>query len=458
MALASTSWSDYAGESRGRSTGAPGGLLGKLVMGTALVTCAAAGLYAFQAVQFWQSMAPGPAPVSLTSIRPNHPVVASLPVLQQNAELFLRDSLPFSQACAAGCATSAAAEINVARHAGRFGPPGVARRPSGPRLLHTFGLQSPPPPALVQPAAPLQQSATLDALQQAVTALAQAKAAATPEAAPFQQAVRPAPAPALTPLAMPTPAPVPALTPLAMPTPAAPTVEESPTPVAASPAPLPAESEPTTPAATAPVRVAPSVLVPLPTAMPTVEPAPIPAPRLDRPAGPTTTVTTQSEPPLAELTPPPLHVPAAAAPAIGRHDGVAVYDITAATVYMPDGSRLEAHSGLGYMTDNPRFVDRRNTGSTPPGAYNLVRLDSLFFGVEALRMVPADSKSRFGRDGFLTHTYLLRGRPGQSNGCVVFPDYGRFLSAFKRGEVKRLVVVASLPSATTRVASASIGN
>lgn len=33
---------------------------------------------------------------------------------------------------------------------------------------------------------------------------------------------------------------------------------------------------------------------------------------------------------------------------------------------------------------------------------------------------------------------------GESNGCVVFRDYSRFLAAFKRGEVKRMVVVPKL--------------
>src|SRR5690606_18822903 len=33
-------------------------------------------------------------------------------------------------------------------------------------------------------------------------------------------------------------------------------------------------------------------------------------------------------------------------------NGVAVYDISAAKVYMPDGSVLEAHSGIGKMADN----------------------------------------------------------------------------------------------------------
>jgi hypothetical protein len=40
----------------------------------------------------------------------------------------------------------------------------------------------------------------------------------------------------------------------------------------------------------------------------------------------------------------------------------------------------------------------------------------------------------------LTHSYLLR-RRGDSSGCIVFADYNRFLNAFKRGEVKTIVVV-----------------
>ncbi len=37
---------------------------------------------------------------------------------------------------------------------------------------------------------------------------------------------------------------------------------------------------------------------------------------------------------------------------------------------------------------------------------------------------------------------MLRAQPGASNGCVVFRDYDRFLRAYLRGEVRRLVVVA----------------
>jgi hypothetical protein len=121
-------------------------------------------------------------------------------------------------------------------------------------------------------------------------------------------------------------------------------------------------------------------------------------------------------------------------------NGVAVYDISAKTVYMPDGSRLEAHSGLGSMADQPRYANRKNAGPTPPHTYDLRLRESRFHGVEALRLTPIDGKNKFGRDGFLAHTYLLRGRRGESSGCVVFKDYARFLAAFKNGKVKRLVV------------------
>jgi hypothetical protein len=121
--------------------------------------------------------------------------------------------------------------------------------------------------------------------------------------------------------------------------------------------------------------------------------------------------------------------------------GTAIYDIAAATVYMPDGTRLEAHSGLGHMVDKPRYADQKNRGPTPPNTYKLVMRESRFHGVEAIRLLPVDGKKKYGRDGLLAHTYMLRGGLAQSNGCVVFKDYHRFLRAFKKGHIKRLVVV-----------------
>jgi len=121
----------------------------------------------------------------------------------------------------------------------------------------------------------------------------------------------------------------------------------------------------------------------------------------------------------------------------------AIYDISARTVYLPNGRRLEAHSGLGDHMDDPRYVNARGTGPTPPNVYELKMREALFHGVRAIRLVPSDSSKMYGRDGILAHSYLL-GPNGQSNGCVSFSDYAAFLEAFQRGEVNRLVVVEHL--------------
>jgi hypothetical protein len=131
---------------------------------------------------------------------------------------------------------------------------------------------------------------------------------------------------------------------------------------------------------------------------------------------------------------------------------VAIYDISAARVYLPNGEQLEAHSGMGAMIDNPRYVNQKNRGPTPPHTYDLTLRESLFHGVQALRLNPVDPSALYGRDGLLAHTYML-GRRGDSNGCVVFKDYARFLSAYRRGEVNRLLVVPHLSAAPSRVAS-----
>ena len=123
----------------------------------------------------------------------------------------------------------------------------------------------------------------------------------------------------------------------------------------------------------------------------------------------------------------------------------AYYDITAKIVYMPNGERLEAHSGLGrYMDDpSPQSTKLRMRGATPPNNYRLKLREALFHGVRAIRLVPEDYKAMYGRDGILAHTYML-GSSGQSNGCVSFKYYDKFLQAFLRGEVERMVVVVKM--------------
>jgi hypothetical protein len=124
-----------------------------------------------------------------------------------------------------------------------------------------------------------------------------------------------------------------------------------------------------------------------------------------------------------------------------RH--TAIYDIVAHTVYLPNGQKLEAHSGLGERMDDPRQINAKGQGPTPPNVYKLTLRERPFHGVRAIRLIPVDETKMFGRDGMLAHTYML-GPNGQSNGCVSFNDYQAFLNAFQNGEIDRLVVVEHL--------------
>jgi Protein of unknown function (DUF2778) len=121
----------------------------------------------------------------------------------------------------------------------------------------------------------------------------------------------------------------------------------------------------------------------------------------------------------------------------------AVYDVTAHTVYLPNGTKLEAHSGLRDRLDDPRYVHERMRGPTPPNLYELAPREALFHGVQALRLTPIGGGTVYGRTGLLAHTYML-GQHGDSNGCVSFRNYNAFLQAYQNGEIKRLAVVARL--------------
>ncbi len=130
-------------------------------------------------------------------------------------------------------------------------------------------------------------------------------------------------------------------------------------------------------------------------------------------------------------------------PPPGYDKFTAVYDISARTVYLPDGTKLEAHSGLGDRLDDPRYVSERARGATPPHLYELALREDLFHGVQALRLTPVGDGDLFGRAGLLAHPYML-GPNGDSNGCVSVKDYDAFLRAYQQGQVKRLAVVARL--------------
>jgi hypothetical protein len=133
---------------------------------------------------------------------------------------------------------------------------------------------------------------------------------------------------------------------------------------------------------------------------------------------------------------------------LGYDNFTAVYDVSGRVVYMPDGSKLEAHSGLGSLMDDPGHVNQPNAGATPPNVYDLKPRERLFHGVQAIRLIPVGDNGTLGRSGFLVHSYML-GPNGDSNGCVSIRDYERFLKAFSNGEVKHLVVVPSLGDETS---------
>ena len=68
---------------------------------------------------------------------------------------------------------------------------------------------------------------------------------------------------------------------------------------------------------------------------------------------------------------------------------------------------MEAHSGRGSALDDPRHTNERMQGSTPVNIYGLNPRESLFHGVQAIRLIPVDGSQVFGRTGFLAHTYTI---------------------------------------------------
>ena len=141
---------------------------------------------------------------------------------------------------------------------------------------------------------------------------------------------------------------------------------------------------------------------------------------------------------------PPAQAPSSSVANTGGADAyTAVYNISTRTVRMPDGTVFEAHSGLGDYIDDPRHVNERMRGATPPDTYEITPREGSFHGVDALRLTPIGDGNLYGRAGLLVHPFML-GPNGNSNGCVSIRDYDTFLQAFRDGRVKRLVVVAGL--------------
>lgn len=128
---------------------------------------------------------------------------------------------------------------------------------------------------------------------------------------------------------------------------------------------------------------------------------------------------------------------------LAANPNTALYDITRRAVYLPDGEKLEAHSGFGQWMDDPASVARKDLGVTPPNVYAVSFREKPFHGVRALRMKPVGSGKMYGRDGILAHSYLL-GEAGASNGCLSVRDYDKFLQAFEAGKFNQIIVVRSV--------------
>ena len=142
---------------------------------------------------------------------------------------------------------------------------------------------------------------------------------------------------------------------------------------------------------------------------------------------------------------------AAPVEATGR---TAVYDISARTLFMPNGERLEAHSGFREYLDDVKHVNVRSRGSTPPNTYQLRLREGLFHGVQAIRLTPVGSGNMYGRAGILAHPYML-GPDGSSNGCVSVQEYPKFLQAFLKGEIDTLIATSgSAPAGPSLEAAA----
>jgi type VI secretion system (T6SS) effector TldE1-like protein len=127
---------------------------------------------------------------------------------------------------------------------------------------------------------------------------------------------------------------------------------------------------------------------------------------------------------------------------LAANPNAVLYDIVKKAVYLPDGEKLEAHSGYGNSLDDPASVGIKNYGVTPPNVYAVTLREKPFKGVRALRMKPVGGGNMYGRDGILAHSYLL-GDQGASNGCLSVKDYDKFVQAYDAGKFDRIIVMRS---------------
>jgi hypothetical protein len=102
--------------------------------------------------------------------------------------------------------------------------------------------------------------------------------------------------------------------------------------------------------------------------------------------------------------------------AVGR---TAVYNIEGRVVYLPNGEKLEAHSGFGKWLDDTHYVSEKARGPTPPNVYRLTLRKALFHGVQAIRLNPISGSKMYGRSGFLAHPLYARPRWPVKRMCLL---------------------------------------
>ncbi len=129
---------------------------------------------------------------------------------------------------------------------------------------------------------------------------------------------------------------------------------------------------------------------------------------------------------------------------IAANPETVLYDITKKAVYMPDGEKLEAHSGFGQYMDDPESMHRKDVGVTPPNVYAVSFREKPFHGVRALRMKPVGGGNMYGRDGIPDAFLPARRRNGESNGCISLRDYDKFLKAYEDGKFEQIIVVRNV--------------
>jgi hypothetical protein len=143
-----------------------------------------------------------------------------------------------------------------------------------------------------------------------------------------------------------------------------------------------------------------------------------------------------------------------------KRDGVAASRPELQRINQPwPKSTLDGQTGSGLRRQN-HSSHRASRPSSPTAyrdaaVYQLKPREQAFHGVQALRMIPVGDNNAIGRAGLLAHSYML-GPNGDSNGCVSIKDYDTFLKAFQNGEIKRLVVVATLNDSRSLLRQAAL--